>query len=81
MSEWINVKDGVPATGFAPDYGSSLEVLAWTTECVDSEDIILAYYHDSGVWVSDGFTAEGEKVTHWMPLPDPPAKPESIDDK
>ena len=60
MSEWISVKDRLP----------------------DANESVLCYFHygpnfpaviceneyiGSGMWMADG-----SKVTHWMPLPEPP---------
>jgi Protein of unknown function (DUF551). len=66
MSEWISVKEGMPA--------ECASVL------VSNEGGAVAnMYYDDGKWFADGFLSSkipniaytGE-ITHWMPLPDPP---------
>jgi len=61
MSEWIKVEDSLPP--------NDQEVLCWTTL-----GVYLIGYQEDGVFDCDlrGVLGNPEKVTHWMPLPEPP---------
>lgn len=75
MSEWISVKERLPPTG--------VRVLAWVRDCHGkSEPSVLAYtvpytskhFTPPAFWDGDGpMSWTEDDVTHWMPLPDPPA--------
>lgn len=62
--EWISVKEGLPER--------RTNVLCYYQYEPESPNVICenTYYgrkHGGGLWLSDG-----SKVTHWMPLPEPP---------
>ena len=59
--EWISVKDRLPET---EDH-----VLCCTQSKKGDQNIVRGYYRQDGIWVS----GMNSNVTHWMPLPDPPA--------
>ena len=60
MIEWISVQDRLPK--------NHTQVLCYFKYEPEGPDIICENtYHKSGKWLSDG-----DKVTHWMPLPEPP---------
>ena len=67
--KWIKVEDELPETGFAP-FDGSLRVLVWTDLCFDSDDVEFGHLSNSGDWYAE----DGGKVTHWMPLPNPPTE-------
>lgn len=58
--EWINVEKELP-------YGEG-NVLVYTSE----REILLGYIHLGKMKISCGYCAEGNFVTHWMPLPEGP---------
>jgi hypothetical protein len=62
MSEWISVKDRLPA--------NRTSVLVW---CPERRNKYTAYWAD-GEWThfAGFFSFVEEEVTHWMPLPEPP---------
>ena len=61
-SNWISVKDRLPE--------KNTRVLCYFKFEPESPDVISENtYHSGGLWLS-----EGSKVTHWMPLPEPPKK-------
>lgn len=70
MSKWISVKDGYPADG------SSVLILIPVT---NRSNVESATYDGDGDFTGAWFGGRGKshcyKVTHWMPLPEPPANP------
>lgn len=69
MSEWIDVKDGLPTeVGEAFVYISTTE---HGRECTRTQ---VLFYCGNNKWEGDmGWsTTEGFGITHWMPLPEPP---------
>ena len=61
MSKWISVEDRLPP--------NQQEVLVYTVSQKGIGNI------DKGYWSIDRFIHRGRaKVTHWMPLPEPPDK-------
>lgn len=71
MSEWINVKDRLPEEG-VPVLTNQIHDYCnndgYYEICVD----ILVKGEKRNKWLrTDGF---GRKVTHWMPLPEPPTE-------
>ena len=62
-SKWISVKDRLP---FA-EYGESDDVLAIT-----ELGVMRTLYFDGGNWCFQNGECCSHKVTHWMPLPEPP---------
>ena len=58
MNEWISVKERLPDNG---------EVVL----VCDEHELILMAEHYSYGWVSNPLFVK-IKVTHWMPLPEPP---------
>lgn len=63
MSEWISVKDRLPK--------ELREVMFY-----DGEEMWIGY-RLGGLWCEDYFTFKESKITHWMPLPEPPKEEES----
>lgn len=62
MSEWISVKERLPE--------KNTKVLCYFKYEPNTPDVICEnVYYGSGRWMS-----ESSKVTHWMPLPEPPEK-------
>jgi hypothetical protein len=61
MSEWISVKDRLPLLG--------REVRIRLDDTSELQDAI--WQSDGDWWWGERFFAF-ERVTHWMPLPDPP---------
>ena len=60
MSEWISVKDRLPK--------QREKVLCYFKFEPESPNVIAENtYYGSGWWLS-----ETSRVTHWMPLPEPP---------
>lgn len=60
MSEWISVKDRLPNKGEV--------VLCFFKYEPESPNVVCEnLYYGSKIFMSDS-----EKVTHWMPLPEPP---------
>lgn len=62
-SEWISVKERLPEAY----YGESDNVLV-----VDEIGIRKILYFDGGCWCYPTGETYDRKVTHWMPLPEPP---------
>jgi len=71
MSEWISVEDRLPThnhsvLGYAISGG-----LVGDSPMVD----ILSYLPDLKIWLQfAGYDDEVVKVSHWMPLPEPPTQ-------
>ncbi len=71
MSEWISVKDSLPKK----DGNSSIPCMCW--DSYHRIQRVLVYNEFHGVWDDesgdDYYTdAINGKVSHWMPLPEPP---------
>ena len=67
MAEWISVKDRLPK----PRYGNvSKDVLT-----IDEHKIQRILCHVGTGWVLPNCEPRGSraKITHWMPLPQPPS--------
>ena len=64
-SEWISVKERLPEAYYY--YGESDNVLV-----VDEIGIRKILYFDGGCWCYPTGETDDRKVTHWMPLPEPP---------
>lgn len=63
MMNWISVEDELP-------HEDGITVLVFAPDCyVGSDEIYKSFYHKC---VFSGFPRGATKVTHWMPLPDPP---------
>ena len=60
MSEWISVKDRLPEDG--------LEVLVFC----DGRICVMDMYGTD--WWCEGYHWDGDRPTHWMPLPEPPSE-------
>ena len=70
MSEWISVDDKLPDD----EHDTLLVVLKSITEKPHSGDVAVdtdAFYTSEGYFRFWGSSKE-YKVTHWMPLPEPP---------
>ena len=69
--EWISVKDRLPKTN--KKFGDSDYLLCYTEF---GEQVVCWYKKDLG-WIVANFKADSSplrhKVTHWMPLPNPPS--------
>lgn len=62
-NEWVRVEDRLPE--------KRQEVLCYFKYEPESPDVVCQnVYVGSGIWQS-----ESGRVTHWMPLPEPPARP------
>lgn len=59
--EWISVEDRLP--------GTNELVLAWSEH---NEDMSIAEHYKDGIFLV--CTNVFDKVSHWMPLPEPPEK-------
>lgn len=65
MSKWINCKEKLPKA----EFGESDSVLT-----VSDVGMCRILYFDGGCWcypTGEVFYSQ-EKITHWMPLPEPP---------
>lgn len=61
---WINIEEKMPE--------NNVPVLVFVTNSVDYEDITLGCF-DEDTWFTESESFEdGDKVTHWMPLPEKP---------
>ena len=72
---WIKVEDELPKID---------ESDRWNKETKQSKDVLCyhpdyglrfgRYYYSAGFWTINGVTSSsGVKVTHWMPLSEPPS--------
>lgn len=65
-SEWISVEDVLP-----PPFESVLV-------CMPGESplpmIHEGFISKEGVWYANHFVREGDEITHWQPMPEPPEK-------
>ena len=69
MSEWIRKKDQLPAPGATVIAYYQTRGKKWRV----SEAIFDGYGHsklDKDAWFTDYYDIE--RLTHWMPLPEPP---------
>jgi hypothetical protein len=65
MSEWISVKDRLPEP--------ETLVLSWDGKYIQIEYFGFFFGFEFGPATNDPvFTNKGYKITHWMPLPEPP---------
>ncbi len=69
MSDWISVEEMLP--GFKLPRVVTKPVLV---HCQGGDIGVGQYFHDSRGWLVAGKNP-GTKVTHWMPLPEPPKVP------
>lgn len=72
MSEWISVAESLPTQRDHRDETCSIDYLI-----VDDQGAVdIGFYAiDSGIWFyRDGDPVEDYDITHWMPLPSPPAQ-------
>lgn len=63
---WISVEDALP------DMNCQISGRNFTFVIAQSQLGTSVYKYCDGVWSLNGFTREDMKVTHWMPLPEPP---------
>ena len=65
MNEWISVKNKLPNA----EYGESKDVLT-----IKSMGVMRVMNFDGGCWCYPTMEhyASAFKITHWMPLPEPP---------
>lgn len=61
MTSWINVKDK------APNQNENLPVLLF-----DGNFVFISTYYTCDVFSPKGLVRPIDRVTHWMPLPEPP---------
>ena len=69
MSKWIRVQDAVPEEGVC--------VLTYNSkDSIYSVDYIIEFemIHEAGFIWANCLMAHGLDITHWMPLPEAPAK-------
>lgn len=70
--QWISVEDRLPDTipcATGTEYSEA--VIVWT----DGKKAMIAVWNGSRfLCAADYWEAWGEKITHWMPLPNPPEK-------
>lgn len=66
MSEWISVKERMPPESDILDPKLILV-------CNDSDGSVFAAFFKEGEFALGNY--EFSDITHWMPFPDPPAKP------
>lgn len=68
MSEWIPVGERLPVPY------STTEVLVFRTVAPDVPPVSVGYYtgETGSLWVLQDELYR-DKITHWMPLPEPPA--------
>lgn len=72
MAEWISVKERLPdaaqgedcVLGFVNGYNGQITF----TDAY----LFVKYDYAENAWWSEDYDIEGCKVTHWMPLPEPP---------
>lgn len=67
MSEWISVEDKLPEDG-------QLVLSVRRGDCFD----LCFYDHGTSMWWIDDATYSVKMITHWMPLPAPPATEEEL---
>lgn len=71
MSEWISVSDRLPIYGdpvLIVGNGVTQNVTYMRDGADDEQDWFEPYFFDH----DDGCKVDWSKVTHWMPLPEPP---------
>lgn len=74
-SGWISVEDRLPTVD-EEDNGLVGIVNGYNGRITFTDAVIfLRYDFDEKVWWSEDYALEGCKVTHWMPLPEPPEVP------
>ena len=70
VQEWISVKDRLPETiSLGRDEAYSEAVLVWTS---GRKAMMAVYDGIDFICPMDFWDAWGDKITHWMPLPQPP---------
>lgn len=62
--KWISVEERLPQAFYS--------VLVYIPEEAPMPTVHEGYMADNGRWISTVYVREFEKVTHWMPLPEPP---------
>ena len=82
MIKWIDVNEELPKTEMDElDDGTKFYVSEWVLISILNKDcskrVDVAFYEsykEKGCWYSEeeSFSADGGRVTHWMPFPDPP---------
>ena len=65
-SEWISIKDELP-----PPFES---VLVCMPDEAPLPMIHEGFINKEGVWYANHFVREGDEITHWQPMPEPPEK-------
>jgi len=69
MNQWISTKDETPDVN---DDGTSHNVMIWTDECDDKDDIFIGYMKRNYEWKFLDHLNNYGNVTHWMHLPEIP---------
>ena len=63
--EWISVEERLPK--LIDPYGHSANVLVSNGRC----SVDIDFYQADGCWYEQTMY-QSDKITHWMPLPEPP---------
>lgn len=70
MNEWIDVKERLPENDDTVIANYQCRGGAWRISEVIFDGYDQPDHLDKDAWYVDGYVVE--RVTHWMPLPDPP---------
>jgi hypothetical protein len=66
MNEWISVKERLPK--------SFLSVLVFMPKEHPCPTVHEGFVSDDGIWVANRRMVTPEEITHWKPMPLPPAE-------
>lgn len=78
MMQWISVKDRLPSRAGLMDDESEYVLVFEQYKHIPGGEVSICEYTKDGWSNNDNFgNAHTERITHWMPFPEPPEEDEA----